>query len=196
MAFKKKIDVGSTQTFKFEKIGDELTGYYVGTFGIVIDGRDVKKHVFQTDKGLVSVLGQTHLTQQLEGLELGTLIKATFESTKKTKPGRQPMKMFGLEYDDEDKIDVGAVVAQANADAEAGASEEEPAEPEYEGEEGTEEEPEAEQEPVKAAAPAKTAPARTPAATASKPAATRPTGGAISPEQRARAQQLLGGQKR
>lgn len=122
MAFKKKIDIGQTDQFKFEEVNTTLEGYYIGTFDIVIEGRDVKKHVFQTEAGLVSVLGQTHLTQLLGGMTIGVLIRAIFIGTKVIKKGFNPMKMFDLEYDETQVLDLGTVQsAQGQVESEESA---------------------------------------------------------------------------
>lgn len=180
MAFKKKIDIGSTDAFKFEKLQQSLEGYYVGTFDIVIDGRDVKKHVFQTSKGLVSVLGQAHLTQLLAGIEKGTNTRITYVGSKKTKAGRQPMKLFELEYDDEDQMEVAGI-----EDTRQQASE--PAEQEevYETSEDNYEEDVPMEQPIQRPRAAAPSPAARPA----------PRGTAVSPDAKARAQALLGGKK-
>lgn len=189
MAFKKKTDIGQTEGFKFEKLKQSLEGHYIGTFGIIIDNRDVKKHVFSTSKGLISVLGQTHLTQLLEGIEVGVLTRVTYVGTKKTKPGRQPMKLFELEYDEEDRIEVGAVVDRSQEPSEPAGEEQ------YTDDAAGAEEQYAESEeeaPVEAAPPVRRPAPPAGASSANRAAPPRTT---VSPEQKARAQQLLSGRK-
>lgn len=179
MAFKKKTDFGNTEGFKFEKPKQSLEGYYMGSTVIQIDGSDVKKHIFSTSKGLVSVLGQAHLGQLLEGLNPGTMVRATYVSSRKLKKGT--MKLYELEYDEDDVIETDGIQL---AEPEASEPEEEAAEEEYQ-EEAVEEEAEEEQAPpppVKRAAPP-----------TQRPAPGKTT--AVSPDQKARAQALLSGKK-
>jgi hypothetical protein len=184
MGFKKKIDTGQGEQFKFEKIGDQLEGYYVGSFDFEGDYGPTKKHCFQTSEGLAVVFGQTHLTQLLEGVEPSVLVRITLEGEKKpTKKGRRPMKLFGLEYDEEQRMDIGMVAAGASSGAQ------EPEEyTEGSEEESTEEESAEEEEQEEEPAPRKTArpvPAQT-QRPVSRPAA------APSPEAQARVNRLLG----
>lgn len=175
MALKNKADFGNTEQFKFEKKGTKLDGYYKGTTDIVIEGRDVKKHVFNTSKGLVSVLGQTHLTQLLQDIPLNCRVVATYVDTKVIKKGFNPMKMFELQYDEEEK-DPGASLDLSEESIEDEAVEEEYADEVVE-DEVVEEEP---QQPVRRAS--------TPSS--------KPTSGAtrspLSAEQKARQNALLG----
>lgn len=179
MAFKKKIDIGNGEQFKFEQKGQALEGYYVGSFDHVGDYAPTKKHIFQTDKGLQTVFGQTHLTQLLEGISPGCLVRVTLTGTKKLKKGN-PMKLYELEYDEDQTMDVDAVAASSSQVADEEESYEEEGN-EDEGQEEVEEEP-----APKAARPAQRPAAAAPARAASAPKST------VSPEQRARANALLG----
>lgn len=189
MALRTKLDTRNTTNFKFEKVGQKLQGYYIGTFDEVINGREVKKHVFKTELGLESVLGQTHLTNLLSGIDKGIFIVATFVGTKKTKQP-QPMKLFELQYDEEDTIDASAVVGAASESEESveesdysDASEESSEEADYLAEDSMEEEVEEEQAPP----PVK----RSPPKVAAKAPVSRPTGGPISDAAKARAAALM-----
>ncbi len=172
MAMKKRVDTGNGEQFKFEEIGQELLGYYIGSFAFDGEYGPTLKHVFKTEKGLSVVFGQTHLTGLLEGLTPGVLTRVTLTGTKKVKKGN-PMKVYELEYDEDDAIDVESVAASTNSSEES--------EPEYNEEESNEvEEP--------AAPPARTAPRASAA-----PAAARstPPKSSVTPEQRSRAAALL-----
>lgn len=178
MAFKKKLDSGSGEVVKFDSIGQSITGYYGGSFDYQGDYAPTKKHLFKldTDGTLVVVFGQTHLIGLLEGIVPGTLVRVTHTGVAPAKKkGQHPMKLFEVEYDDENVIDPSDMQASA----------EDNGEPDYE-QEAAEEEP--------APAPVSARPASRPAlasrapvaAAASKPAATAP-----SSEARARVQALL-----
>lgn len=104
MAFRRKQDIGSGEIFSFEKVGQKITGYYLGTFDHEGNYGPTKKHVFKTEKGIKVVFGQTHLTQLLEGEEKGKLVQVTYVSDKKMKKGN-PMKMYTLDIDDEQALD-------------------------------------------------------------------------------------------
>ncbi len=187
MAFKKKLDIGTTIMVKFEEIGQQLQGYYIGTFEITIKQRLVDKHVFQNEQGLISVLGQTHLTSLLQGIPVGTMVRATLVGSKKTQQP-QPMKLFEVEYDETDRIDVGQVENTANA-----AAAEEPQDGGYaeQGQDAAADMPAEEAAPVVTQAQ----PLRRPVAPVSQAApkqAALPKSPNVSTEQRARANQLLG----
>ncbi len=108
MAFKRKTDTGSGDQFKFETIGQKLTGYYLGSFDHDGEYGPTKKHVFKTQSGLKVVFGQTHLTQLLDGEKAGTLMRVTFSSEKKAKKGN-PMKMYDLDIDTDQVLDASEI---------------------------------------------------------------------------------------
>lgn len=106
MAFEKVIDSGQAKGYKFESIGARIEGYYLGTTKIKIDDREVAKHLFQTKAGVLSVLGQAHLTNLLSDVSKGTMVRVTLTGSKKTKPGRHPMNVFEVEFDKAQTISV------------------------------------------------------------------------------------------
>lgn len=121
MAFIKKVDTGSGDIFKFENPGQNLTGIYLGSFEFQGDFAPTYKHLFKTDKGIKTVIGQTHLTSLLGDVQVGSLVRVTFAGTKKGKKGN-PMKTYELEIDDEyvaDAADVAAAQSAANSDEDA-----------------------------------------------------------------------------
>lgn len=86
--------------FKFEKAGDRLDGYYLKTESITIEGREVKKHVFATAKGLVSVLGQADMAQQLKDNDLGgRRVVITFSGKVQKLRGGKTMKLYDVDFD-------------------------------------------------------------------------------------------------
>lgn len=160
MAFRRKQDVGSGDAFKFEKVGQSLTGFYLGSFDHDGEYGPSKKHVFKTPKGLKVVFGQTHLTRLLEGEAAGTLMRVSYTGDKKMKKGN-PMKEYSLEIDDEQKLDADEIpdqVEEAIEPEEYSQAEDEPTEVEEE---------EAPMDEVK------TAPAKPLAVTKTNPAATK-----------------------
>lgn len=112
MAFEKVIDSGQAKGFKFEGVGAQIEGFYLGTSMIKIDDRDVAKHLFQTKAGVLSVLGQAHLTNLLGDVTKGTLVRVTLTGSKKTKPGRHPMNVFEVEFDKTKTITVSAAAIE------------------------------------------------------------------------------------
>lgn len=108
MAFKRKTDTGSGDQFKFEKVGQSLTGFYLGSFDHEGNYGPSKKHVFKTPKGVKVVFGQTHLIQLLEGEKPGQLMKITYAGDKKLKKGN-PMKEYTLDIDDEQMLDADEI---------------------------------------------------------------------------------------
>lgn len=128
MAFKKILRTDSANQFKFDKVGAQIKGHYLTTMLLEIDGREVKKHVFQTEKGMLSCLGNYDLNDQLSQINPGTYVEIEFVGTKALKKGKQAMKLFEVNYDDENVVDVADVqtaspAAEAEEDGEAYAAE-------------------------------------------------------------------------
>jgi hypothetical protein len=178
MAMKKKIDAGTGVQFKFETVGQSLQGYYVGSFEHNGDYGQTQKHLFKNDKGLWTVFGQKHLIDMLNGIEPGILVRVTFAGNRPSKKkGFNPMKLFEIEYDEEDRLDASSVADAASGNEDGAESEYADASDEQETEE------EEIQEPVRAA------PVSRPAPKAAAPA--RPASNAISDAARARASALM-----
>lgn len=103
MAFIRKQDNGGGEQFKFEKQGQTLTGWYLGSFDHTGDFGPTKKHLFKLQTGQIKVVfGQTHLTQLLcdavDPIPTGALVQVTFSESKKMKKGN-PMKMYTVDVD-------------------------------------------------------------------------------------------------
>jgi hypothetical protein len=114
MAFKRK---QSGDIFKFETKGDSLTGYYLGSQDFQGDFGPTKKHLFKTETGVKIVIGQGYLTNLLTGSDPvapGTLVRVTFEGTKKGKKGN-PMKVYDLEIDADQVLDSAEILDQVDA---------------------------------------------------------------------------------
>lgn len=155
MAFKRKTDTGSGEQFKFERVNQKLTGYYLGSFDHDGEYGPTKKHVFKTPKGIQVVFGQTHLTQLLDGERPGPLMQVTYTGDKKTGKGK-PMKQYTLDIDADQMLDSDEIPASSD-EVESGTEEvyggaEDDTPPEDENEE---EESQPEEEPA-APAPTKT----------------------------------------
>lgn len=106
MAFKRKLDTGSGEGFKFETIGQKLTGFYLGTFPFDGSFGPTVKHLFKTTNGkIVSVIGQKHLSGLLESETAGPLMQITYTADKKGKKGN-PMKMYTVDIDTDQTVPV------------------------------------------------------------------------------------------
>lgn len=106
MAFKRKTDTSGGDQFKFERVGQQITGHYLGSFDFEGDYGPTKKHLFKTAKGIKVVFGQRHLTELLEGETVGQLVQVTYvKDIASKKKGYKPMKSFTLDIDDENVLD-------------------------------------------------------------------------------------------
>lgn len=130
MALKEIVDTSSAAQYKFEKLGQTLKGHIVASEEFLLNGKMVRKHVFNTSKGLQGVLGSTDLNKKLETLiaqfGLGIWIEATWASNLKTKQPL-PMKVYNVKYDDENRVEVAgnAQLTQETQDEEVYAPTEE-----------------------------------------------------------------------
>ncbi len=193
MARKKVIDLNADSTIKFGSKkgalpkGSEFAGYYVGSKEVTTRLGPSQLHVFQTSDGSVGVWGSAQLNAKLNGLKgLMTFIKFTGEVS----VPNGTMKVFEVEYDDEDTIDVGGT--QVNfRDAQEPDSEEQAEEEEEQEEEQADEEEEAEEEQAPAKRPPAAARSNPTASVTSKPKASMP-----SAEAQARTAALLRGNKK
>lgn len=114
MAFKKQLDKGSGELFKFEEEGQQLTGIYLGSDDFAGDFAPTKKHLFKTEEGIKTVIGQSHLINLLQNVAVGSLVRVTFEGKKKGKKGN-PMNVYGIEIDDEYVADDSEIAAARSA---------------------------------------------------------------------------------
>lgn len=110
MAFETLFDAGNASVKKFESIGDQIEGRYMGSFDFEGDYGPNKKHVFNTSEGAVVVFGQAHLKQLLPLVKPGTMVRVTLTGEKAAlKKGRHPMKLFTIEQDKTDFVEVAGV---------------------------------------------------------------------------------------
>lgn len=103
MAFKQVTDSGGGDIIKFDKVGTTVTGIYLGSedwpegkFGPTV------KHIIKTETGIkVALFKEGSQPGKLFNQALpGQLIQLTFASTKASKGGGNPMKLYTLGIDD------------------------------------------------------------------------------------------------
>jgi hypothetical protein len=90
------------QLYKFEKVGDSLTGSYQGFRTYEKEGEQKTVHQIRRDSGeLVAFFGVRMLNDELPGVAQGTLIRITLTNPRqKTKDGKRFFKAFNIEVDD------------------------------------------------------------------------------------------------
>ncbi len=102
MAFKRKADPSSAESVEFKKIGDSLTGIYLGAtlweggkFGPTM------VHLFNTSEGMKKAYSKEkgQLTQILAGEE-GKNVLVTYAESRPSGKGN-PMKVYTVDVDDE-----------------------------------------------------------------------------------------------
>ncbi len=110
MAMTKVIQRGSTTSYKFEKKGDTILGYYAGTTVEQINGTPANKHVFITDKGALSVLGQINMYNQLkDSAALGKKVEVVFTGQAQKLKGGRTMKVYEVSVDHDDVLDTAGL---------------------------------------------------------------------------------------
>lgn len=102
MAFKEKLDSGGGDSVKFNKIGDSVTGVYLGSTAVP-EGKygPTTKHFFKTSDGMRAVWAKpnSQLGNLLSGEE-GNELKVTFAESKPSGKGN-PQKIFKVAINDE-----------------------------------------------------------------------------------------------
>lgn len=111
MAFKSIKTVTQGAKFKFENEGDALTGHYLGSDVIEINGDPATKHTFKISDGtLVSPLGSADLDRQLADVPAGMLTRVTYKGKQdrhsKKHNKKFKMRIYDVEVDEEDVIEV------------------------------------------------------------------------------------------
>jgi hypothetical protein len=101
MAFKEKLDSGGGDSVKFNKIGDTVTGVYLGSQPVP-EGKygPTTKHLFKTEEGMRTVWAKpnSQLGNLLSGEE-GNELKVTFAESKPSGKGN-PQKIFKVSIND------------------------------------------------------------------------------------------------
>lgn len=107
MAFK-KIEASNSQgeKFKFEKEGTVLTGHYLGSEVIEINGDPATKHSFKVGEKIISPLGSADLNRQLSNVPEGMMTRVTYLGKKSVRSEKLKktfmMNSFSVEVDDQD----------------------------------------------------------------------------------------------
>ena len=94
----------SFNSFKFEKEGDTLKGYYQGQTKKQINDKPAIEHTYLTKSGLVSVLGQANIIMQIANNNIvrGSYMEITFTGeTLRTKRGGM-VKIYDIVFDLDD----------------------------------------------------------------------------------------------
>ncbi len=116
MAFK-KIEASSTQgeKFKFEKEGSTLTGHYLGSEIIEINGDPATKHSFKVGDKIIAPLGSADLNRQLSNVPEGMMTRVTYLGKKSVRSEKLKktfqMNSFSVEVDEDSRINVGSSTA-------------------------------------------------------------------------------------
>jgi hypothetical protein len=98
MAYQVVAKTVESEKFKFEKAGQVLEGYLVGTEIINFDDKDVPKYTIQTTDGNKGILASYQLKEGLEKLPMNTKVRITFNGKVKLKGGKT-MNDFKIESD-------------------------------------------------------------------------------------------------
>ena len=121
MAYKKALDLSADTTIQLGAPGNptSIEGYYLGAKEIDGDYGVGKLHIFHTAKGNVGVWGKSNSNRILTLDRVGQMCMLSFTGMGKAQKGRKPPYTYELQYDSDNTIDVGGLVANANADAAA-----------------------------------------------------------------------------
>lgn len=110
MSLIKAIRSSGTKPFKFERKGDTIKGYYLNTTEETINGSPVKKHVFLTPEGSLSVLGQADMYSQLTSNNcLKSYVEVTFTGNVQKLKGGKTMKLYDVQYDPSQTVDAASI---------------------------------------------------------------------------------------
>jgi hypothetical protein len=118
MAFK-KVETNSdrpsvdARRVQFEKKGDNLEGHLVEKATLnTKDGKPFKKYTFKTKQGIVSTLGSHQLDSGLSQVEVGSLVRVTFQGLKRLNGGKS-VKLFDVEVDDDGEMSAEDLIDSA-----------------------------------------------------------------------------------
>lgn len=110
MAYETLFDASNATPVKFEKQGDSVEGYFMGSADHTGDYGPTKKHIFKTEQGAVVIFGQRNLMQQLPTAKVGWKTLITYTGDKPSaKKGFHAMKLFVIKQDPKDTIEVAGV---------------------------------------------------------------------------------------
>ncbi len=120
MAFEKR-ELSSENRYpnqvKFVKVGDSVTGTYLGSEVKEINGSAKLEHSFKHADGTIkTALGSADLNAQLEQLaKPGDMVRATYSGSKKIQGRPIPMKTFTIEVDPTAFVDVSSKVTKLSS---------------------------------------------------------------------------------
>lgn len=108
MAFKQVQTNSSFEEVTFESKGDMVEGYLVEIYHgkRKSDGSDFTSYTLQTDDGNVKVYGCAQLNRILPSIELGTLVRLTYNGKVKRPGAKAAGHDFTVEADNENVIPV------------------------------------------------------------------------------------------
>lgn len=90
--------------FKFINSGDTISGYYQGQVEKQILGKPAVEHSYKTKDGILTVLGQASLLQQLKNNNItpGTYVEIVFTGEVQKLKGGRTMKVYDVSFDRDD----------------------------------------------------------------------------------------------
>lgn len=123
MAFKtvSSLDADNTVSLgkrdkKTGKLGpNSAEGYYLGNRVVQTNLGPSTLHFLQTPKGNLGVWGSTDMNRKLGAVDAGTMVRITAAGERPSKKGN-PMKVFTVEFDTENTIEVQVSASQPAED--------------------------------------------------------------------------------
>lgn len=89
-------------------------GYYLGSREVKTTFGPSQLHFLQTPKGNLGIWGKTNMDKKLASVTPGTMVRITFTGMSKASPGKNPAYLFKVEADEDNTIEVAAVVPEAD----------------------------------------------------------------------------------
>jgi hypothetical protein len=113
MALQKARKDSNSTPFKFLNAGDSIKGYYQGQVTKTINGLPAVEHIYKTPTGVVGVLGQANILNQIKnnGITPGMYVEITFSGQMQRLKNGRTMKVYDVSFDPNDlDSDVSAPV--------------------------------------------------------------------------------------
>jgi len=92
----------------YEKDGDFIEGVLIQVQE-KIGPNDAKLYSLETPEGVINVWGATILDQRIALVKIGDKIKITYKGLGEAKPGKNAVKIFKVEVDDEKEEEIPVV---------------------------------------------------------------------------------------
>lgn len=103
----------SARRVQFDNKGDVLEGHLVEKATLTSkDGKPFKKYTFKTEEGIVSTLGSHQLDTGLSQVEVGSLVRVTYQGVKRLNGGKS-VKLFDVEVDDDGEMSAEDLIESA-----------------------------------------------------------------------------------